>query len=29
MTGYAIKFDENITMSFRFNNNNNNNNNKA
>ena len=27
MTGYAIKFDENITMSFRFNNNNNNNNN--
>ena len=29
MTGYAIKFDENIAMSFRFNNNNNNNNNKA
>ena len=28
MTGYARKFDENITMSFRANNNNNNNNNK-
>ena len=27
MTGYARKFDENITMSFRVNNNNNNNNN--
>ena len=28
VTGYARKFDENVTMSFRVNNNNNNNNNK-